>query len=243
VHEVFSTGAVEKWTFRTAIRDLGEIVGVLAFVMLVPSLVERLMIGAGLSVVGTNRIVATGLIFTAWAAFAGFLVALNREKPSDVGVGKPLSVSRTILSGVLVAATVFVVVVTLERLGYGVNRLGDMAAELRGNSALLAERIAISVLVVGPAEEFIFRGFLFLRITKLLGGSSMAIAAALILQAGLFGLSHAYQHLYGILLTTCLGIFFGVVYLALRRNLWVVVLGHGVYDAGHALYLSTLSAR
>jgi membrane protease YdiL (CAAX protease family) len=52
-----------------------------------------------------------------------------------------------------------------------------------------------------------------------------------------------YQHSYGILLTTCLGIFFGVVYLALRRNLWVVILGHGVYDAAHALCLSTLSAR
>jgi hypothetical protein len=66
----------------------------------------------------------------------------------------------------------------------------------------------------------------------------VAIAAALVLQAGLFGLSHAYQHLYGILLTTCLGILFGLVYVALRRNLWVIVIGHGVYDAAHAAYLS-----
>jgi membrane protease YdiL (CAAX protease family) len=218
---------VEKWTFRTAIRDLGEIVGVLVFVILIPPLVERLLVGARLSVVGANRIVATGLIFIAWAMFAGLLVALNREKLSDVGLSRPISVSRTIVYGVLIAATVFVVVVTLERLGYGTNRLGDMAAEVKGNPALLAERMAISVLVVGPVEEFIFRGFLFLRITKLLGGSTMAITAALILQACLFGLSHAHQHLYGILLTTCLGIFFGVIYLALRRNLWAVILGHG----------------
>jgi membrane protease YdiL (CAAX protease family) len=58
-----------------------------------------------------------------------------------------------------------------------------------------------------------------------------------------FSILTPYQHSYGILLTTCLGIFFGVVYLALRRNLWVVVLGHGVYEAGHALYLSTVFAR
>jgi CAAX protease family protein len=166
------------------------------------------------------------------------LVALNREKLSDVGLRKPISVSRTLVYGVLIAATVFIVVVGFERFGYGANRLGDMAAELRENPALFAERIAISVLIVGSVEEFIYRGFLFLRITKLLGGSTVAIAAALILQAGLFGLSHAYQHLDGILLTACLGIFFGVVYLVLRRNLWVVVIGHGVYDAAHALYLS-----
>jgi len=63
------------------------------------------------------------------------------------------------------------------------------------------------------------------------------------LQAGLFGLSHAYQHLYGIVLTTFLGIFFGLVYLALRRNLLVVVVGHGVYDAAHAFYLSEFFRR
>jgi uncharacterized protein len=234
---------MEKWTFRTALRDLVEIVAVLVFVILIPSLVERLMVGAGLSAAGTNRIVATGLIFIAWAAFAGLLVALNGEKPSDVGLRKPTSVSRTIVYGVFIAAAVFVVVVGLEQLGFGSNRLGDMAAELKGNPVLLAERVAISVLVVGPVEEFIFRGFLFLRLTKLLGGSTVAIAAALILQAGLFGMSHAYQHLYGILLTTFLAIFFGFVYVALRRNLWVIIVGHGVYDAAHALYLSGLFGR
>jgi len=170
------------------------------------------MIGAGLSVVGSNRIVATGLIFIAWAVFAGLLLALNREPPSEVGLTKPTSVSRTIFYGMLIAASVFVAVVGLEQLGYGTNRLGDLAAELKGNPVLLAERVAISVLVVGPVEEFVFRGFLFLRLTKLFGGSTVAILTALILQAALFGLSHAYQHLYGILLTTSLGIFFGFVY-------------------------------
>jgi membrane protease YdiL (CAAX protease family) len=112
-------------------------------------------------VVGSNRIAATGLIFAAWAAFAGLLVRINHEKLSDVGLEKPASVGRTILYGVLVAATVFIVVVGLERFGYGANRLGDMAAELKGNPVLLAERVALSVLIVGPVEEFIFGGFFF----------------------------------------------------------------------------------
>jgi len=234
---------VEKWTFRIASRDFLEIIAVLAFVFLIAPFVERLMVGAGFAVVGSNRIIATGLIFVAWAGFAGLLVAINHEKLSDVGLKKPASVSRTILYGVLVAAVVFIVVVGLERLGYGANRLGDMATELKGNPVLLAQRVAISILVVGPVEEFIFRGFLFLRLTKLFGGSTMAIATALMLQAGLFGLSHAYQHLYGILLTTFLGIFFGLVYLTVRRNLWVIVVGHGVYDAAHAFYLSEFFRR
>jgi membrane protease YdiL (CAAX protease family) len=211
---------------------------VLAFVVLIPPLVERFMVTAGLGISGANRIVATGLIFIAWTAFAGLLVRINGERLSDVGLNKPVCVGRTLLYGVLVAVVVFTVVVSLEQLGYGANRLGDMAAELKDNPALLAERVAISVLVVGPVEEFIFRGFVFLRLAKLCGGSTIAVAVALLLQAGIFGLSHAYQHLYGMWLTTFLGIFFGLVYLTLRRNLWVILIGHGVYDAAHAIYLS-----
>lgn len=229
---------MKNWTPRSALRDLTEIAAILAFVVLIAPLVERFMVKAGLGMVGTNRIVATGLIFITWAFFASFLVRINGERASDVGLNKPVRAGRTLLYGLLVAAAVFAFVVGLEQLGYGANRLGDMAAELKGNPTLLAERVVISVLIVGPVEEFIFRGFLFLRLTKLFGGSTIAISAALLLQASIFGLSHAYQQLYGILLTTCLGIFFAIVYLALRRNLWVIIIGHGVYDAAHAIYLS-----
>jgi membrane protease YdiL (CAAX protease family) len=217
-----------------------EIVSVLAFVVLVPPLAERFMVSARVSVAGPSRIAATGLIFIAWGIFAGLLIRINSERLSDVGLKKTVSVSRTIVYGLLVAAAVFALVVALERFGYGANRLGDLATELKGNPVLLVERVAISVLIVGPVEEFVFRGFLFLRLTKLFGGSTIAVAVALLIQAGLFGLSHAYQQLYGILLTTFLGTFFGVVYMALRRNLWVIIIGHGVYDAAHAVYLSGL---
>lgn len=229
---------MEKWTFKTASRDFFEIIAILGFVVVIPVCAERIMVAAGLGVTGSNRIIATGIIFVAWALLAALFVAINRESLSEVGLKKPAS--RTGLYGLLVAAAVFVVVVGLEKLGYGANRVGEMATELKGNPALLAQRIVISVLIVGFVEEFIFRGFLLLRLTKLFGGSNVATATALVMQAALFGLSHTYQHLYGILLTGFLGLFFGIVYLALNRNLWVVVIGHGLYDAAHAIYLAGL---
>jgi membrane protease YdiL (CAAX protease family) len=231
---------MEKWTFKTASRDFFEIIAILGFVVVIPVCAERIMVAAGLGVTGSNRIIATGIIFVAWALLAALFVAINRESLSEVGLKKPSSVSRTGLYGLFVAAAVFLVVVGLEKLGYGANRIGEMATELKGNPALLAQRIVISVLIVGFVEEFIFRGFLLLRLTKLFGGSNVATATALVMQAAFFGLSHAYQHLYGILLTGFLGLFFGIVYLALNRNLWVVVIGHGLYDAAHALFLAGL---
>src|SRR5579864_5193557 len=63
------------------------------------------------------------------------------------------------------------VVVTLENLGYGQDRLGDMGQELKGNIGLVLERMAISILVVGFVEEFIFRGFIMSRLANIFGGS------------------------------------------------------------------------
>jgi membrane protease YdiL (CAAX protease family) len=209
---------VEKWALKTGVRDFFEVVAVLAFVVLIPSAVERVMVAAGVEVTGSNRIIATGLIFVGWALFTTLLAALNHETLSDLGLKKPESIARTLVYGVLTAAAVFAVVVGLEQRGYGADRLGDMAAELKGNAALAAQRIAISVLIVGFVEEFVFRGFLLLRLIKLLGGSRVAVAIALLLQAALFGLLHSYQHLYGIVLTASLALFFGIVYLALGRN-------------------------
>jgi hypothetical protein len=53
---------------------------VLAFVVLIPPLVERFTVSAGLSIGGANRIIATGLIFIAWTAFASLLVRINSER-------------------------------------------------------------------------------------------------------------------------------------------------------------------
>src|SRR5579864_3239917 len=132
------------------------------------------------------------------------------------------------------------VVVTLENLGYGQDRLGDMGQELKGNIGLVLERMAISILVVGFVEEFIFRGFIMSRLANIFGGSQIAWAVALVGQAALFGLSHGYQQLYGMVLTGAIGLFLGGVYLITGRNLWIVIIGHGFYDAAHAAYLGMM---
>jgi len=49
---------------------------------------------------------------------------------------------------------------------------------------------------------------------------------------------HGYQHLYGMQLTGVIGLFLGSVYLLSGRNLWIPIIGHAVYNAAHAVYLS-----
>lgn len=222
----------------TRLWHLLAILIVAAYIVVVPGLLEQALAARGIDTGGTNRILATGALFIGWAVLAVLLLAATREGPVDIGLGRPKLILFTLIGGLFLAALVFAFVVVLEQLGFGADRLGDMGSELRGNPALLLERMALSILIVGFVEELIFRGFLLTRLLHLFGSGELGILLALVAQAGLFGLAHAYQGEFGMILTGVLGLVFGVVFLATNRNLWLVIIGHGAYDAAHALYLA-----
>jgi membrane protease YdiL (CAAX protease family) len=104
-------------------------------------------------------------------------------------------------------------------------RIGDLAGNLPG----LLWWIGLGWLVGGFAEEMIFRGFLLNRFEALLRRGAWGTAAAVLLQAFLFGAVHVYNRgLYGLLILASFGAVMGVFYLVFRRNLWPLVLGHGL---------------
>jgi membrane protease YdiL (CAAX protease family) len=226
------------WSPGIALRDFVELLLVFAFGIVVPPLLEAALTQRGVEIAGTNRILLIATLQIALALFAFLLMALKRESLSTVGLAKPASLGRTVAFGLILAAAIFATVATLEHLGYGKDRLGDIGQELKGNAALVIQRVAISLLVVGFVEEFIFRGFVMSRIAGIFGGSNWAWALALIGQAALFGAAHGYQQLYGMSLTGGIGLLLGSVYLLSGRNLWIPIIGHGVYDAVHATYIS-----
>lgn len=229
------TGA---WSPRIALRNFVELLLVFAFAVVVPPLVEAALAQHGVSIAGTNRVLAIAGLQVALALFAFTLIALKRESLSSVGLAKPASLGRTVVLGLILAAIIFASVVTLEHLGYGKDRLGEIGQELKGNAGLVVQRVVISLLVVGFVEEFIFRGFVMSRLAGIFGGANWAWGLALVAQAALFGAAHGYQQLYGMLLTGAIGLLLGLVYLLSARNLWIPIIGHGVYDAAHATYIS-----
>ena len=227
-----------KWAPGIALRNFVGLLLIFAFGIVVPPLVEAALTQRGVAIAGMNRIVMIAVLQATWALFGFLLMALNREPLSAVGLGKPARVARTVMLGLILAAILFAAVVTLEHLGYGKQRLGDIGEELKGNAPLVAARVVVSLVVVGFVEEFIFRGFVMSRIAATLGGTRWAWGLALIGQAALFGAAHGYQQLYGMVLTGAIGLLLGSVYLLSGRNLWMPIIGHGVYDAVHATYIS-----
>jgi len=157
------------------------------------------------------------------------LVLLRRERLPDIGLRRPESWMRTFMIGIGLAAIVFVAMYVSEKAGF--RRDLSKFKDVQGNPELAFFGVLYAFIGAGFYEEFTFRGFLMQGLAMLLGGSRGAWIAACVVQGALFGLAHAYQNPLGIVITGTLGVLMGLIVLASGRNLWLVIIGHGFFDA------------
>ena len=157
------------------------------------------------------------------------LVLLRGERLADIGLKRPESWTRTLIIGVGLAAIVFVAMYLSEKAGF--RRDLSKFKDLQGNLEITMYGVLYAFIGAGFYEEFTFRGFLMQGLAMLFGGSRGAWFAACLMQGALFGAAHAYQNPLGIAITGTLGILMGLLVLASGRNLWPVIIGHGLFDA------------
>jgi CAAX protease family protein len=157
------------------------------------------------------------------------LVLLRGERLADIGLKRPESWTRTLIIGVGFAAIVFIVMYLSEKAGF--RRDLSKFKDVQGNLEVTVYAVLYAFIGAGFYEEFTFRGFLMQGLAMLFGGRRGAWIGACILQGALFGAAHAYQNPLGIAITGTLGILMGLLVLALGRNLWAVIIGHGLFDA------------
>src|SRR5512132_1273764 len=157
------------------------------------------------------------------------LVLLRGERLADIGLKRPESWTRTLLIGIGLAALVFIAMYVSEKAGF--RRDLSKFKDVQGNLEVTIYGVLYAFIGAGFYEEFTFRGFLMQGLAMLFGGSRGAWIGACVLQGALFGLAHTYQNPLGIAITGTLGILMGVLVLASGRNLWAVIIGHGLFDA------------
>jgi len=68
------------------------------------------------------------------------------------------------------------------------------------------------------------------QLERLVGRLRGGMLLAALLGGAAFGLMHASQGLSGVLLTGVVGVLFGYVYLRSGRNLWAMIVAHGLID-------------
>lgn len=103
------------------------------------------------------------------------------------------------------------------------SRFSDVAT----SPTALLKLMALSWTVAAFGEELAFRIVLMRGIAFSLGDSRTAFGIALIAQAVLFGLVHAYQGPTGIIGAGINGLIFGGLTLASRGSIWPAALAHG----------------
>ena len=94
-------------------------------------------------------------------------------------------------------------------------------------------------LLVGVAEELVFRGYLQRQFAAWARG---AVAAGVAFSAITFGAAHGYEGVRSMFLLTLFGVFFSLLAL-FRRSLRAGIFAHAWHDAFTGLMVSLLHAR
>lgn len=102
---------------------------------------------------------------------------------------------------------------------------------MRENPLIFAGWLTIAWTTAAFGEEIFFRGYLINRLETFFGGGTLALWAAAVGQGVIFGIGHAYQGPGGMVDAGLTGISFGIFYILMRRNLWPLIIAHGVYDS------------
>ncbi len=224
-----TTRATESANVVAAARDLILVLGTLYLIKTMLLSVDSLWTAAGpVSLLASLAVVALCL-------------KRGKERWSSIGLKRPNSIARTLLwtlivfvvtmgLGFVVEAAVSAVTGNASTPSPGVGeRYEDRFAHLPGNFPAYLQWLAIAWIVGGFTEELLFRGFLISRFERLLARIPFAIVLAVLFQAVLFGHQHFYyQGLAGALATGLIAVVSGVIYVLLRRNIWPLILSHGL---------------
>jgi uncharacterized protein len=213
---------------RAAAADIGIVLSVVVALAVVPYLWAA---GA------PHRIAALWsrwyllVVFTCLVELAAILLVLrHRHEPlSSIGLG-PVSLRRELGLTLVAVPLCYLVVavislmVALSGAGFGgvVTGKGRVAYALGGIPLRLIVPIS---LLVGLAEEVLFRGFLLSRLRALMGGTTGPV----LLSSALFGAAHFAQGPVGMADTAAIGLVLAVLVVR-TRTLWPAIAAHGIID-------------
>lgn len=169
-------------------------------------------------------------LLAAWLIWRG-------ERLADFGFAWPRRWGKALLWGVGFFLIVLAYAMTLEPLldalltpWFGPSRGASTFHEIRGNLGLFLYILPFIWLFAAVGEEFFYRGYLMTRLEQLFGGGRGALAAAIVIQAILFGLGHLYQGWTGVIGVTIYGLFNGVAARVMKGTILPSIIAHGLLD-------------
>lgn len=110
-------------------------------------------------------------------------------------------------------------------------------AGIKGNVQGLLVMLAIGWFIGGVFEEYFFRGYLFHRFSTLIRNRRLYQIITISLISIVFALGHSYQGVTGMIETFYFSIIMGLLYFYFGKNVWYLMLVHGMYDTVGIIWL------
>jgi membrane protease YdiL (CAAX protease family) len=154
----------------------------------------------------------------------------SRTPWRELGFVRPRSWFATVAIGVVFGTTFKLAMKAIVMPLLGAPEINQVYHYLANNPAALPGMMAVVVLGAGFGEEFVFRGFLFERLGKLLGSGLPAKAAIVVLTSLLFGGIHYFvQGFSAVEQSTIMGLVFGTIF-AVRKRIFMLMVAHATFD-------------
>jgi len=159
---------------------------------------------------------------------------LRRERSGwhDLGFGISMPFMRFLAYTLVAVASIFLLAEGLLR--WGLEAAGLPPIDLSSLKDLVHDDLTYYLLFLIPVswgsaafgEELLVRGFILNRLEILTNNSMWAVVS----QAAIFALAHFYQGITGVLVVFMIGLIMGAVFIRCGRNLWPVIVAHGLAD-------------
>lgn len=219
-------------------RRFGLELAVLLLVAFPVTWITRVFVYPGLGLPASGPVPVRTIVLV---AIVWWLIRSRGESWADFGLKRPKSLwaMAGIMLGLLIGK--LYVVTPLSDVIRTALDLGEsdytFFNHLHGNTLALALWLPLAWVAAGFGEEMLMRGYLMGRISSVLGGTSVAWVVAVVAQAALFGFLHTYLGLGGGVSAALSALTNGVFFLLSRRNLWPVILVHGIWDTAAVILI------
>jgi hypothetical protein len=114
--------------------------------------------------------------------------------------------------------------------------LSDFRAVVH-NVPMVLLAVGASWIVAALGEELVWRGYVLNRTADLLGSNRLGWTVSIIVASVVFGASHSYQDIMGIVENSIDGVLLALLYTACGRNLIAPIVAHGITDTIDALII------
>ena len=157
-------------------------------------------------------------------------VRWSRTPWREIGYVPPRSWTRDLAVGIAFGIAFKLLMKAIVMPLFGAPAVNQAYHYVTGNPAALPAAAYLAIVGGGFGEETVFRGYLFERLGRLLGGRAGAQVAIVLLSTGLFALAHyPDQGLPGLEQACITGLVFGTIF-AVTGRIWMPMAAHAAFD-------------